>query len=63
MATKKKPEPGFAAGIHCGNSIGEVLMELGIANGRLDALSHHLHSAVEVMEMPEDLVHEIFSEV
>ena len=51
------------ARIHCGNSIGEVLMELGIANGRLDALSHHLHSAVEVMEMPEDLVHEIFSEV
>ena len=45
------------------SSIGEVFMELGITNGRLDAFSHHLRSAVEVMEMPQDLVRESLSKV
>ena len=45
------------------NSLGEAFMELDITNGRLDAFSHHFRSAVEVMEMPQDLVHEILSKV
>lgn len=48
---------------YAGNSIGDVLMELGIANGHMDAFSHHLRSSLEVMEMPSELVKEILSKV
>ena len=46
-----------------GNCIGEALMKLGIANGRLNVFSDHLRSALKVMEMPQNLLREILSKI
>ena len=46
-----------------GNCIGEALMELGIANGRLKVFSDHLRSDLKVMEMPQNLLREVLSKV
>jgi len=48
---------------YSGNSIGDVMMELGIDNKHLQSFAHHLRSALEVMEMPPELVREILGKV
>ena len=46
---------------YVGNSIEDALADLQISRAQLNDIVHHLRSALEVMEMPADLVEEVLT--
>ena len=46
---------------YIGNSIEDALANLRISRPQLNDIVHHLRSALEVMEMPADLVEEVLT--
>ena len=58
LLTKRLSGPDAS---HVGNSIEDALADLQISRAQLNDIVHHLRSALEVIEMPADLVDEVLT--